>query len=153
MRSLAFVLPPPALGRSAAHYYLQVNVSNAADAATPAHWGSPSFARGNLFYFWIDAPTHTSPLCENATRAGIMAGSQAPLQTAAISKTLNELVRGWRLCFPTALFRTASFTITDGQGLQLGQGAILQHPAPSITRVARAGGEENFAADKAMKLP
>lgn len=148
MNSLAFTLPPPMHGQRAVHYYLQVNISNAADAATPAHWGSTSFARGRLFYFWIDAPPppesigHPLPMRENATRAGIMAGgSDSPLQTAAISKALRELATGWRLALSTGLYRSASLLIADGQGLELGPGTVLQHPAPSNRVGTRRGND------------
>jgi hypothetical protein len=142
-KSLAFTLVPPRYGELAVHYYLQVNISNAADAATPAHWGSRSFTRGNLFYFWIDnaeAPSSVGPLRENASRVGIVPGSQS-LQTAAISTALQELASGWRLFFETAaITRTSSLTVIGRQAMELGRGAVLQY-----------GGEKHLAVSGAER--
>jgi hypothetical protein len=145
-KRLAFTLAPPRHGQLAAHYYLQVNITNAADAATPPHWGSRSFARGNLFYFWIDnapaeVPSSVGPLRENASRVGIVPGSQS-LQTAAISKALQELAAGWRLFFEAAaITRTSSLTVTGRQAMELGHGAILQYGDEK--RLAVSGAERS----------
>ena len=94
--SLVFNLPTPG-HHIATHYYLQVMVHNAA--------GAPHFARGKLFYFWLDSqdsmPPPTRPT-EDVTAMGIVSNSTAS-QTTAIQRLLDNITLP-RLYFPGPQF-------------------------------------------------
>lgn len=121
--SLVFNLPTPG-HHIATHYYLQVMVHNAA--------GAPHFARGKLFYFWLDSqdsmPPPTRPT-EDVTAMGIVSNSTAS-QTTAIQRLLDNITLP-RLYFPgPAVYRTASLFVQRPISIILGEGATLQHPPP-----------------------
>eukprot|EP00662_Eupelagonemidae_sp_cell21_P032459 gene32459-61096_t len=104
-QSLVFTLPPPAAGRSAAHYYLEATVRDAA--------GPSQFARGDLFYFWIDSSDDRTLRLFDVTTLGVRANS-TELQTKNIQRLLDTftLPPGGRLWFPgPALYRTGELVI------------------------------------------
>ena len=128
---LSMTLPAPPAGQLAAHFYLEASVYN---ASGPSH-----FARGTLFYFWVDrpaeAPASPRPLVD-VTRLGkglaVEANSTA-LQTVAIQRLLDSITlpAGGALFFPgPAIYRTAELVIRRPLAVELGDGAVLQHPAP-----------------------
>ena len=85
-RELVFSLPAPARGQQAVHYYLKVVVHNAS--------GAPHFARGKLFYFWLDSQQYPPLLRPNkvaadVTTLGVVANSSS-LQTSAIQRLLDK---------------------------------------------------------------
>ena len=125
-RELVFQLPAPAPGQQAAHYYLKVVVHNAS--------GAPHFARGQLFYFWLDNQQEPPMLRPNnnaadVTTLGVVANSSA-LQTGAIQRLLDNATLP-RLYFPgPALYATGSLLVRRPMAIELGEGATLQHPSP-----------------------
>lgn len=128
---LTFSLPAPPAGQLAVHCYLQASVHSAA--------GPAQFARGTLFYFWVDMPpaenSSPPPLRIDATTLGISANA-SNVQTAAIQHLLDtiSLPQGGRLFFPgPALYRTAGLVFRRPFAVELGAGATLQHPAPAAS--------------------
>ena len=124
--SLVFNLPAP-IHHIATHYYLQAMVHNAT--------GASHFARGKLFYFWLDnqdsMPSPKRPT-ENVTAMGVVANSTT-LQTTAIQRLLDNVTLP-RLYFPgPAVYRTASLLVQRPISIILGEGATLQHPSPLIS--------------------
>jgi hypothetical protein len=125
--NIAFNLPAPG-HYIATHYYLQVVVQNAT--------GAPHFARGKLFYFWLDSQDSipsaksTRP-AQDVTALGILSNSTTP-QTEAIQRLLDNITLP-RLYFPgPAVYRTASLFVQRPMSIILGEGATLQHPPPPI---------------------
>ena len=123
--SLAFNLPAPG-HYIATHYYLQVVVHNAT--------GAPHFARGKLFYFWLDrqrsTPSPVRPIGD-VTALGIVANSTTP-QTVEIQRLLDNGTVP-QLYFPgPAVYRVGPLFVQRPMSILLGAGATLQHPPPPM---------------------
>ena len=133
-QELVFLLPPPSDDQLAAHFYLETTVH---DAAGPSH-----FARGTLFYFWIDNHETSPAQRVDVTSLGVIANS-TKVQTDTIQRLLDTftLPVGHRLFFPgPALYRTAELIFRRPIAIELGEGVKLQHPAPSLLHPKKASG-------------
>ena len=134
-KTLQFMLPPPSGSHLAAHYYLNATIDRPA--------GDRKFARGTLFYFWIDTAAGPRPAGRaDVTRLGVRTNSSAA-QTAVIQHLLDTVAVGTRIFFPYGRYITAELSLhRSGVGIDLAEGTLLQHPGSTGGPAARDSSSE-----------